>query len=143
MQLNRISCCWFLEQIITSHIICSLLELINLNYAAFIADNRDSRLKQTWPFIRSQRGAPLLVHTGFVYRHERKINDRTYWLCIRYKGLNCNSRIILNGNQLRKATEHNHNRDDRSSENSLEYKDLEDSDIDEWIKGSSKTKHEK
>lgn len=116
-----------------------ILELMNLNYAAFRADNRSEIDSTTsWSFIRSQRGAPLIMHSGFVYRCERKINSRTYWLCIRYKGQKCNARLILNGNVINKATEHNHPVDERSNESNVELKNLEDFDVEEWIKGTSK-----
>lgn len=114
---------------------------MNLNYAAFKAENRlqiDNVV--VWAFIRSQRGAPLLLQSGFVYRCERKINSRTYWLCIRYKGLKCNARLILNGNQLYKSTEHNHAVDERATESNVELKNLEGDDVDEWLKGTPKLK---
>lgn len=113
---------------------------MNLNYAAFKADNQsetDGTVGCT--FIRSQRGAPLIMHSGFVYRCERKINSRTYWLCIRYKGHKCNARLILNGNAINKATDHNHSIDERANESNVELKNLDDSDVAEWIKGTSKS----
>lgn len=57
-------------------------------------------------FIRSQRGAPLLVNAGFVYRCERKSATRTYWLCVGYKRFKCNARIICEGNRHVKRTTH-------------------------------------
>lgn len=91
-----------------------------------------------WTFIRSQRGAPLIVHSEFVYRCERKIAQRTYWLCIRYKSHKCNGRLILHGNAINKATNHNHQIDERANDHqkNFEYKSLEDDDVDEWIKGN-------
>lgn len=90
-----------------------------------------------WPFIRSQRRAPLIIHEGFVYRCERKIDRKTYWLCIRYKGQKCRARLIIDGNVLVKHTAHQHEVDSRSeSTNVIEHKNLEDDDIEEWIKGS-------
>lgn len=114
-----------------------LLELLNLKHAAFDADDRLEQKKSSWPFIRSQRGAPLIVRMNYVYRCERRIGPKTYWLCIRYKGHKCNARLILTGNKMCKETEHNHESDHRSSEEEYDFKNLEDDDIDEWMKGSS------
>lgn len=89
-----------------------------------------------WPFLKSQRGAPLLVCSGFVHRCERRIRDKTYWLCIRYKGHNCRARLILRGNEVIKQTAHNHKIDHRCAKGDLFMKNLEDQDIAEWIKGA-------
>lgn len=85
--------------------------------------------------MKSQRGAPLIVCQGFVYRCERKISNKTYWLCIRYKGHKCKARLILRGNEVVKQTSHNHKSDHRASKSDLVMKDLDDPDVDEWIKG--------
>lgn len=110
-----------------------VLEMLKLNYAAMNAEAGSGMT--IWSFIRSQRGAPLIVHDGFVYRCERKIESRTYWLCIRYKGHKCNARLILTGNRVHKATDHNHMKDDRSNETEIELKDLNDADVETWLKG--------
>lgn len=110
----------------------SILDLIDLKYVAYQVETAN---KMLWSFVRSQRGAPLLIHSGFVYRCERKVANRTYWLCMQYKQqYKCNARIILEGNTLNKATEHNHPLDNRSNCENLEYKNLEDDDIDKWMK---------
>lgn len=62
-------------------------------------------------FVRSQRGAPLLTMQGFIYRCERNVGDRSYWLCIRYKKVHCNGRLILQGNEIVKRRSHNHDPD--------------------------------
>jgi hypothetical protein len=88
-----------------------------------------------WPFIRSQRGLPFLSHFGYVYRNERILGRKTYWLCIKYKNSKCNARIILDGNQIKKITMHNHSIDTRTSNtNKLEYKNLHDNDVEAWLK---------
>lgn len=61
---------------------------MNLKHAAYNADDRHKGSNSCWPFIRSQRGAPLIIRMDYVYRCERKIGPRSYWLCIRYKGFN-------------------------------------------------------
>lgn len=86
-----------------------------------------------WPFIRSQRGAPLIVYSNFVFRCERKIQAKTYWLCIRYKRDKCNGRLILDGNRIAKETNHVHECDDRANDKSIELKSLEDDDLDNWL----------
>ncbi|XP_035777038.1 modifier of mdg4-like isoform X20 [Anopheles albimanus] len=63
--------------------------------------------------IRSQRGAPLLMRDGFIYRCERQREIRTYWLCIRYKTLHCKGRLICDGNEVLKETIHCHPREHR------------------------------
>lgn len=112
---------------------------MTLHNAALTADARNQVI---WSFLRSQRGAPLILHSGFVYRCERQIAKRTYWLCIRYKGHKCNARLILSGNNVSKATDHNHAVDERANETSVELKSLDDSDVSEWIKGNVKHKTE-
>lgn len=85
-------------------------------------------------FIRSQRGAPLLTRSGFVYRCERHTGERSYWLCIRYKTIRCGGRLICQGNDIVKFTMHNHEQDwtriDRSVE---EYKSLASPEIDAFL----------
>lgn len=107
----------------------------NLKYVAYQVETQ----KESWPFIRSQRGAPLLIHTNFLYRCERKVNKRFYWLCLGYKKSKCTARIILDGNTICKITSHNHEADPRAIEiKKIEHKNLEDYDIDEWMRSNAK-----
>lgn len=87
-------------------------------------------------FIRSQRGAPLLSRMGFVYRCERNIGIRSYWLCIRYKNFKCGGRIICNGNDVTKETSHNHHEDwQRIQKSQVEYKSLANAqELDDFVK---------
>lgn len=88
-------------------------------------------------FIRSQRGAPLLVHDGFIYRCERMTPCRSYWLCIGYKRHKCNGRIICQGNEVVKCTFHIHNQEwQRVHKSVIEYKNLNGVDRDEFLRGS-------
>lgn len=91
-------------------------------------------------FIRSQRGAPLLVHDGYVYRCERKSAKRTYWLCVGYKRFKCNARIICEGNRFVKATVHyNHDADaDRIERGLVEYRSLADADRNAFLNSVQK-----
>lgn len=88
-------------------------------------------------FIRSQRGAPLLVYDGFIYRCERMTPCRSYWLCIGYKRHKCNGRIICQGNEVVKCTFHIHNQEwQRVQKSVIEYKNLDGVDRDEFLRGS-------
>lgn len=90
-------------------------------------------------FIRSQRGAPFLVQSGFVYRCERRRKQRTYWLCTKYKTVKCGGRLICDGNDVVKLTPHNHpidfNRVDRSV---IEYKNMTSPTIDLFLNNFKK-----
>lgn len=110
---------------------CIILELSTLKYIAYRAENDT---KVLWSFMRSQRGAPFLIHSGYVFRCERQIGKKTYWLCLQYKRTKCNARLILDGNSISKSTEHNHRSDPKASYSNIEYKNLEDDDVETWIK---------
>lgn len=122
-----------------------LTQITKMNFSLILITELISRLvldfgktlKKTspWSFLKSQRGAPLLICNQFVYRCERKIMSKTYWLCIRYKGHHCNARVILRGNEIVKKTAHNHVADQRSTIGEIEIKDLEDDDVNQWLKG--------
>lgn len=107
----------------------------DLKFIAYQVENAD---KLSWTFLPSQRGAPLLIHSNYLYRCERKINNRLYWLCVNYKKSKCNARVILEGNILCKSTEHNHRADNRTNDVSkIRSKNLDDDDIDEWLKSNA------
>lgn len=85
-------------------------------------------------FIRSQRGAPLLTRYGYVYRCERHTGERSYWLCIQYKTLHCGGRLICQGNNIVKYTDHIHDQDwSRIDRTVIEYKSLTHPHIDEFL----------
>ncbi|XP_052888937.1 modifier of mdg4-like isoform X14 [Anopheles moucheti] len=88
-------------------------------------------------FIRSQRGLPLLAKDNFIYRCERARKHRSYWLCIRYKTIQCKGRLICQNNTVLKETEHCHP-DDRRRLNQSEKKfvDLSQISIDDWVKSA-------
>ena len=88
-----------------------------------------------FPILRSQRGGPLLVVDNFLYRCERAINNRSYWLCIRYKSVKCNARIICDGNDIIKQTNHIHGTESDRIEKSkhLEYKNFANCDLKKWL----------
>lgn len=90
-------------------------------------------------FMRSQRGAPFLVQAGFIYRCERHNGQRTYWLCTKYKTVKCNGRLICQGNDIVKATSHNHERNlthmDRTV---IEYHDMSGPNVEEFLNSYKK-----
>lgn len=87
-------------------------------------------------FIRSQRGSPYLVQSGFVYRSERRSCLRTYWLCVQYKTHKCVGRLICQGNDVVKFTPHNHERDESRANyiDVVEYRDLTDPVNEDFLK---------
>jgi FLYWCH zinc finger domain len=86
-------------------------------------------------FMRSQRGAPLLIYQEHVYRCERVREGRSYWLCIHYKHSHCTGRVILQGNNVVKESAHNHPLSTKCMENhQLEYKSLDNlKEATEWL----------
>lgn len=90
-------------------------------------------------FMRSQRGAPFLVQAGFVYRCERHNAQRTYWLCTKYKTVKCNGRLICQGNDIVKATLHNHERDiARMDRTVIEYYNMAGPNVEEFLSSYKK-----
>ncbi|XP_037029109.1 modifier of mdg4 isoform X17 [Bradysia coprophila] len=89
----------------------------------------------TYPFMRSPRGGPLLCNDGYIFRLQRLLEHRSYWLCIGYKKYKCGGRIVLYGNRMMKCTHHNHMRDhERITKSVIEYKDLTMDDVNEFLK---------
>lgn len=90
-------------------------------------------------FMRSQRGAPFLVQAGFIYRCERHNGQRTYWLCTKYKTVKCNGRLICQGNDIVKATQHNHERDlSRMDRTVIEYHNMSGPNVEEFLSSYKK-----
>lgn len=86
-------------------------------------------------FIRSQRGAPFLIESGHVYRCERHNEQRTYWLCTKYKTVKCGGRLICQGNDIVKYTPHTHDGDPaRSSRTVVEYRDMNSPNVDYFLR---------
>ncbi|XP_058130350.1 modifier of mdg4-like isoform X11 [Anopheles coustani] len=89
-------------------------------------------------FIRSQRGAPLLVKDSFIYRCERTRGNRSYWLCVRYKSHKCTGRIICQGNAVLKQTGHTHQIDHaRLAQSTKVVYDLTKINLTSWIKAAA------
>lgn len=90
-------------------------------------------------FIRSQRGAPFLLQSGFVYRCERRNGFRTYWLCTKYKITKCGGRLICQGNDVVKFTEHNHEADwSRIGRSIIEYQNMNGPHVDDFLNSYKK-----
>lgn len=86
-------------------------------------------------FIRSQRGAPFLIESGYVYRCERHNEQRTYWLCTKYKTVKCGGRLICQGNDIVKYTPHTHDGDPaRTSRAVVEYRDMNSPNVDYFLR---------
>lgn len=85
--------------------------------------------------MRSPRGGPLLCNDGYIFRLQKLLDHRTYWLCIGYKKYKCGGRIVLYGNKMTRCTLHNHARDNERIMNSvIECKDLTTDDVHEFLK---------
>lgn len=129
---------WFLCMPITYHF--TLYILLCKIVAVRVPDQPESNhqviaeMKGFLAFIRSQRGAPLLTQHGYVYRCERHTGERSYWLCIRYKTMRCGGRLICQGNDVVKFTNHNHSQDwSRIDRTVIEYKSLTHPHIEEFL----------
>lgn len=98
---------------------------------AIVSDDKHKMLA----FVRSQRGAPFLVESGHVYRCERHNEQRTYWLCTKYKTVKCGGRLICQGNDIVKYTPHTHHGDmTRTSRSVVEYRDMTSPDMDLFLR---------
>lgn len=109
---------------------------VELEETKFIDVIVDSDKPNMLKFTRSQRGAPFLVKSGHVYRCERHNDQRTYWLCTKYKTVKCGGRLICQGNEIVKYTRHNHNIDVSQFNRStiIEYKDMTSENVDVFLR---------
>lgn len=102
----------------------------------YIKIDKPDEIEANLSFIRSQRGAPLLVRDGFIYRCERNLSSRTYWLCTGYKRHKCNGRIICQGNEIVKSSYHIHAPDwARINKSTIEFRDMSADYADDFIRG--------
>lgn len=107
-----------------------------LESAVYVKIIKPPAVDQSMTFIRSQRGAPLLVRDGFIYRCERNSSARTYWLCTGYKRYKCNGRIICQGNEIVKCTYHIHAPEwSRIRKSTIESCDMNVIDANDFIRG--------
>ncbi|KAJ4429657.1 hypothetical protein ANN_21858 [Periplaneta americana] len=69
-------------------------------------------------FIESAKGNLLLTHNGYIYRMNRQVGDRRFWICSEYKKDGCRGRCVTLGGELSKdASRHNHSpREDKIRE---------------------------
>lgn len=98
--------------------------------------NRSSRCLM---FIRSQRGAAMLVQNGYIYRCQQYTNPRSYWICINHDksdlSQKCLARIVYKSNVLVKSSSHTHPPHWKRLQNhSYEFKNLNDDDIEMFLK---------
>lgn len=96
-------------------------------------------------FIRSQRGAAMLVQNGYIYRCQQYSNPRSYWICINHDKTHssekCLSRLVYKSNELIRSSMHTHSPHWKRLQNqTFEYKNLNDDDIEMFLKGRLKSK---
>lgn len=103
-----------------------------------------SQIRSEWTFVRNQRGTPNLYYFGYIYRidksgyNKNRKNKFFSWRCAANRKVECKGRMMFRGNRLVKETPHsNHPTYHIESDIDVEYKSLEDKDIDEWLKGLS------
>lgn len=94
-------------------------------------------------FIRSQRGAAMLVQNGYIYRCQQFSNPRSYWICINHDKSSqhekCLARIVYKYNELVRSSSHTHGPHWKRLQNqSFEFKNLEDDDREDFLKGRQK-----
>ena len=60
-------------------------------------------------FVKSNRGADMLVHDGYSFNKEKSANNKIYWKCSEYRDTKCLARCITEDDVVRKSPcEHNH-----------------------------------
>lgn len=101
-----------------------------------------SQIKSEWTFVRNTRGTPQLYYFGYIYRIDKvgvlKNKNIKYfsWRCVSHRRCECKGRMMFRGNKLCKEIPHtNHPKYHIESDQDIEYKSFEDTDIDEWLKG--------
>jgi hypothetical protein len=69
-------------------------------------------------FIKSSKGRLLLAHKGYIYRMNRQVGNKIFWICSEYKKDGCRGRCVTLGDQLsRDASVHDHSpREDKIRE---------------------------
>ncbi|XP_069686648.1 modifier of mdg4-like isoform X5 [Periplaneta americana] len=92
-------------------------------FASIPSASQDSGLPQdsgqgALRFIESAKGNLLLTHNGYIYRMNRQVGDRRFWICSEYKKDGCRGRCVTLGGELSKdASRHNHSpREDKIRE---------------------------
>lgn len=71
---------------------------------------------QPLEFLRTSLGGSFLVFESFLYRKEKKIGDKVYWMCREHGRRGCRSRAITQGQQVTVMRAHCHPPDLRSLE---------------------------
>lgn len=81
-----------------------------------LAQTEDSETFQPLEFLRTSLGGSFLVFESFLYRKEKKIGDKVYWMCREHGRRGCRSRAITQGQQVTVMRAHSHPPDLRSLE---------------------------
>jgi len=92
-------------------------------FASIPSASQDSGLPQdsgqgALQFIKSSKGRLLLAHKGYIYRMNRQVGNKIFWICSEYKKDGCRGRCVTLGDQLsRDASVHDHSpREDKIRE---------------------------
>uniref|UniRef100_A0A6P7GX96 Uncharacterized protein LOC114343419 n=1 Tax=Diabrotica virgifera virgifera TaxID=50390 RepID=A0A6P7GX96_DIAVI len=59
-------------------------------------------------YVKSQKGANMLVYNGYIHRKEKTIDQKTIWKCAQYNKHKCTGRVHTVGDEVVKSTSHNH-----------------------------------
>lgn len=59
-------------------------------------------------YVKSQKGANMLVYNGFIHRKKKAIGEKTIWKCAQYSKYKCTGRVHTLGDEAVKSTSHNH-----------------------------------
>ena len=64
---------------------------------------------QLLEFVRRPNGGHMFVCDGYTYVREKKIFDKIFWKCSRYRHhLRCLARCCIQGSNVTRTSEHNH-----------------------------------
>ncbi|XP_054991789.1 FLYWCH-type zinc finger-containing protein 1 isoform X2 [Sorex araneus] len=76
-----------------------------------LAQREDSETFQPLEFLRTPLGGSFLVFESFLYRKEKAVGDKVYWMCRDQARRGCRSRAITQGQQVTVMRGHCHQPD--------------------------------
>jgi hypothetical protein len=59
-------------------------------------------------FVTSERGNPMLLYNGFIYKKEKTIGEKTIWKCADYNKNRCPGRVHTMQEEMVRSTSHLH-----------------------------------
>lgn len=86
----------------------SILSIYTYNFPSYLPDlHRAMSTASTMSFISSNKGKPMLLKEGFIYKINKQTSTKIYWIC---KTKNCGASIHtdLNCNFMQSNGTHNH-----------------------------------